>query len=1177
MAQVARFAQSYNKTPCAPLISKLIKYRNLRNFNQLNKAEINNSLSMIKPRYIAYLIIAFLSLLMPAGVYAFDSSVYTEKSVLSEGRWVKIRIDEDGLYHIPASQLRSWGFSDPKQVVIRGYGGRRQDDILSLENYIDDLPEVQTLVSDKGIVFYGIGAGEWTAYNKDNYYFEQNDYSSAGYYFVGLRADGAEPRTIDTVDAVPAAGAPLDDTYSCRLHHEQELTQVQGEAGPLLLGEDLRFTNKRKISFPIPDAVEGDYIFYRLSLVTAASGAGTVQINCNGNTKSSKVEATSSSSYVHGTETIVTASARIQGNPASAEFEISYNGSGNVTAANINYLSINYQRMLKLPSSNYLVFNTDSQANSLACANPTELTLWDVTDPLNIKAVKGSADNGAYNWSLAKVGMRDFAAFTDVAKIPTPKVVATVSNQNLHALRDLDMVIVSPAQFREQAMRLADFHAKSPDKLSVTVVTPDEIYNEFSSGTTDIGGIRRFFKMLYDRGGLRYAILFGRTTLDNRGLTAYAPSYPTLPSWMPRGAASSLSDNTGYCSDDITAMLEDGSGSRMGSDKLSIAIGRMPVTSVREARDVVDKTIDYANKSKKTAWKHRFLFLADDEDGSIHLKQTETMLKQYDVSGGSIMLPRKVYIDAYDYVGSTYPEARKAMYRMLDEGVVWWNFVGHASPTGWTKEGMLSYSDLNSLYLRHWPFIYAATCDFLRLDSRRVSGGELMYLERYGGAIGMISAVRPVYISDNGKLTAAIGRALAEIGTDSAILTPGEIYRRAKNDIRTEDNNSQMSDDNRLRYIFVGDPALPLAMPVNNVRIDTIKGISIADTDVQPTLAALERATISGSVMSNDGTELSDFEGVLLVDIFDSERTVSTNGRGEGTVENFEDIGGRIYTGSAPVKNGHFTLEVAMPAEVAQNFRPAAMSLYAYSTTDDTEAVGLFRNFYVYGYDDSVTPDDKAPVIESMVLNHSDFRSGDAVNDTPMLIAQLRDDVGINVSTAGIGHQLTAVVDGIKTFTGLSDYYTPSADGSPSGVLNYPMSGLTPGKHTLTLQVWDTSGNAAEKTIEFAVVEGMAPKIYDVYSDANPASTTANFYLSHNQPDGNVTVTITVYNLIGRPVWSGSSSGRSDMFLSVPVSWDLTDNAGRRVGRGIYLYRATITADGKTYETASRRIAVTAR
>ena len=489
---------------------------------------------------------------------------------------------------------------------------------------------------------------------------------------------------------------------------------------------------------------------------------------------------------------------------------------------------------------------------------------------------------------------------------------------------------------------------------------------------------------------------------------------------------------------------------------------------------------------------------------------------------------------------------------------------------------MLSYNDLSSLYLRHWPFIYAATCDFLRLDSRTISGGELMYLERYGGAIGMISAVRPVFISMNGLLTSAIGRALAATDSEGRLLTPGEIYRRAKNDIRDKDGKLT-SDENRLRYIFVGDPALPLAMPYNNVRVDEIKGVSVADSDAQPTLAALERANISGSVVGADGKEMTDFEGVLLVDIFDAERTVTTNGRGEGKVENFEDIGDRIYTGSAPVHNGRFSLDVAMPLEIAQNFRPAAMSLYAYSTENNTEAIGLFRDFYVYGYDENAELDDKAPVIESMVLNHSDFRSGDTVNDSPMLIASLRDDIGINVSSAGIGHQLTAIVDGTKTFTGLSDYYTPSADGSPSGVINYPLSGLAEGSHTLTLRVWDTAGNPAEQTLEFNVVEGMAPKIYDVYSDANPASTVANFYLSHNQPDGNVTVTVTVYNLLGRQVWSGSSSGRSDMFLSVPVSWDLTDMGGRRVSRGIYLYRATITGDGKTFETASRRIAVTAQ
>ncbi len=125
--------------------------------------------------------------------------------------------------------------------------------------------------------------------------------------------------------------------------------------------------------------------------------------------------------------------------------------------------------------------------------------------------------------------------------------------------------------------------------------------------------------------------------------------------------------------------------------------------------------------------------------------------------------------------------------------------------------------------------------------------------------------------------------------------------------------------------------------------------------------------------------------------------------------------------------------------------------------------------------------------------------------------------------------------------------------------------------------MWDTSGNSALRTIQFNVAANVAPKIYDVYSDANPASTAANFYLSHDQPDAMATVTVTVYNLLGRPVWSGTVTARSDMFLTTPVSWDLTDFSGRRVPRGIYLYSATISCNGQAHQTVTRRIAVTAR
>lgn len=172
---------------------------------------------------------------------------------------------------------------------------------------------------------------------------------------------------------------------------------------------------------------------------------------------------------------------------------------------------------------------------------------------------------------------------------------------------------------------------------------------------------------------------------------------------------------------------------------------------------------------------------------------------------------------------------------------------------------------------------------------------------------------------------------------------------------------------------------------------------------------------------------------------------------------------------------------------------------------------------------------------------------------------------------------MVAILDGRQTLTGISNYYTPAPDGSPSGTINYPIDDLQPGAHSLTFRVWDTSGNAAEKSIDFAVAETIAPKIYDIYSDANPASVSANFYLRHNQPDNMVTVTVTVYNMLGRPLWSQTVSGRSDMFLTMPVTWDLTDDSGNRVGRGIYLYRASITSDGISYETGSRRIAVTAR
>lgn len=280
--------------------------------------------------------------------------------------------------------------------------------------------------------------------------------------------------------------------------------------------------------------------------------------------------------------------------------------------------------------------------------------------------------------------------------------------------------------------------------------------------------------------------------------------------------------------------------------------------------------------------------------------------------------------------------------------------------------------------------------------------------------------------------------------------------------------------------------------------------------------------------------------------------------------------------GSAPVKGGLFTLNFSMPEMIADNFRPAAMSMYAYATNSNAEAVGTNRDFYVYGLHEPEKADEEAPAIDLMVLNHSGFKTGDVVHPSPMVIAHVSDNLGINLSNNGIGRQMTLTLDDFETYNDVSLFYTPDTDGSAAGTINYPLESLGEGPHTLRLRVFDTTGNSCTATIDFTVADGMAPCVFDVFSDANPASTAANFYVRHDRPEAVTTVTVSVYDLMGRPIWTGAAKGMSDMDLSTPVTWDLTDMAGHRVKRGIYLYRASITSDGTVYETTSRRIAVTA-
>lgn len=1131
-------------------------------------------------RKVLVLIAAMLCAYVPSS-HAFSLSTYADNSVLSEGNWVKISIPRTGLYMISFADLQKWGFSDPSKVHIYGYGGRRISDVLSATNYIDDLPVIQSQSTSKGLVFYGVGPDEMSTAADNTYAIKFNPFSLAGYYYLSDRELSERPE-------IKSIGANVDiskkddaiTTFSETIHHETDLVNF-GETGHLFLGEDFKYTPTQSFKFELPDIVNEEIVWLDCQFMAKTFNSNSLlTFTVNGenltSNSSDKIASSSASAYIHGKLTNTRHSFNISGNEANININISSKAS--IQNANLDYLTLNYTRRIKLHNGQ-LAFRAKKTFLSVEGADEST-HIWDVTKPLQIYSLKTTPSGNSVLFKNSYTGLRHYVAWNENTTLPAPTYVGNVANQNLHSMEVPDMIIFTVAEWESQAQRIADLHRNSSDSLKVEVVVQDAVFNEFSSGTRDVNAFRKMLKMLWDRGEsngtpLRYALFMGKGYYDNRQVSSEIKNIgvSAMPIWQ---SDKGLDDNESFCTDDIFAFLSDNSGANMGSDYYCIAVGRMPVKSFNEAKTTVDKLYNYVNNAPKSEWKNQVLLLADDMDNGVHMTQSESICELMSSSeAGSQILYNKLYIDAFTREGSTYPQAKSQMFRQLNEGILWWNYVGHANTTSWTHDGMLSYSEMSSLYLKKWPMLYAATCDFLRWDGKSICGAEVMYLIPDGGVIGVISATRPVYIANNGILSNTLAPYVFQQDENGNFLTIGEILKNTKNNFNN--NGTLVQDRNKLRFSLMGDPAMRLAIPKATIVIESINN-ALVELGEQPTIQAQENVVIKGRIVDYNGNMIPNFNGAIHSTLYDAEKSTTSHGYTEdddGKEVTFEEHGAKLFAGRDSVVGGEFNIKIAMPTEIANNFRPATLNLYAESD-NGMEAIGCNRQFYVYGFCESSEKDTIPPQIEYLYINHEQFAEGDVVNESPMVIALVSDNVGINLSSAGVGHQMALRLDGDKSFSDVALYYTPIIGETSSGLINYPIQNLPDGTHSLRLKVWDTSGNSTEKTIELNVENGIAPHIFDVYTDANPAQTEANFYIKHDRPDAMLTTEIQVFDLMGRLVWQSSRLGQSNMDISAPINWDLCDMAGRRVNRGIYVYKALISSDGKQFSSKAHRIAVAA-
>lgn len=1098
-----------------------------------------------------------------------DSSRYASESVLNSGKWVKIQVAEDGIYKLTAADLKKMGFSNLDKVAVYGYGGWPLDEDFST-TYIDDVPEVAVWRSADYLLFYGKGPRKWEYSSSDKSFIHTNNpYSNYGYYFVSEKETTG--RTMEK--AASAAGATLQvTTFDDYVLHEEELVSVNS-SGRELYGESFTSTLSRDFTISVPGITNDEG---KATLSFISRGNGTITMNVDGNALISGSVSVPSDEYEVARE-LYRERAWMADKGETVKVNIGYSTTGHKNV-HLNYFRLQMKRQLKV-YDNYTFFRSLSargNASRFVIQGADASTLvFDVTDGVNPQQMETSLNGTELSFSIpASASLREFVVVKP-SQIKAPVTVGEVANQNLHALPQQDMIIIAQPNFTTQAERLAEAH-RTKDNLTVRVVTPESIYNEFSSGTPDATAYRRFMKMFYDRktseaDAPKYLLLFGDGSFDNRKLTSAWKSVDMSNMLLTYQTENSLSSQS-YVIDDYFGFLDDADNKKsLQNKKLCLGIGRFPIMTVEQATQMVDKVISYMENKNTGSWKNNLCFMADDgsnTDGFMteHMEFAD-QLAGYVESEHPEFLVNKLYYDAYkkDMTAGTYPDVRSGLQKLLKDGLLLFNYTGHGGTTALSDEKVLTQTDINQFTYTHLPVWVTATCDFTRFDDLNTSAGEDVFLNKSSGGIALFTTVRVAYSRPNFPINDNVIRNLFE-RNNGRRRTLGEVMQATKN---------TLSSVYKLGFCLIGDPAVKMAYPEFGMKVTTVNGQSVDGNSIS--FKALEKITVEGEVLDASGQLVTDFTGIVNPTVKDSKVTVTclkNSNKDDSPAFTFTDYPNTIFIGNDSVRNGKFSFTFTVPKDISYSNLQGKMNLYAVDTESGNEAQGNFDNFIVGGTSDTAETDTIGPEIRALYLNDTTFMDGGQVNTTPYFVAELWDKSGVNITGSSVGHDMMLVIDESTVLSyNLNSYYEllPGEDGT--GIVKFPIPALEPGKHTAEFWVWDILNNSTVRTFTFEVVEGLKPFLFDVIATPGIAREQVTFHLMHNRPESRMRVGIMVYDLAGRQLWKHEESGTSGLFENYTVSWDLT-SGGARMRPGVYIYRAAISTDNSKDATKARKFII---
>jgi len=1094
-------------------------------------------------------------------------------SVLSSGRWVKISTKNRGVYKITFDQLQQWGFQNPDQVSIYGNGGYMIP-VMNADNNSDDLNlypvwKGKDSAGKNCLFFYSTGNIQYTENGRiGKFSHRQNLYSIETFFFL---TDAGNTLSIGKANAIQDNADTVVGSFPNYFFYEKESINLI-KSGSRWYGEHFLPGTTQNVILTLDNPDPSVEALFNVSAVGKSSSSSSLDVSVNG---------TSVKNITFYSVDISDASGRFADdeigefklaiNAPRVQVKLTYNASNSSAEAWLDYVSVNYQSLLNINSDVYFFrgkgFSGQSQVSEYVVDGATSSTkIFDVTDINAVVEVPAEYSNGKLRFKSNSPSTREYVAFNPLGNIPSPDFVEHVSNQNLHATTAPQMIIVTNKKLESTANRLAGFHRLN-DQMAVEVITPGLIYNEFSGGMPDPGGLRNYFRMNYDRGKkdgnntLKYILLLGDGSYDNRNIQGN--NFNLLPTYQ---SEESLSATESFVTDDFFVFLDENEGGATGT--VDLGIGRIPANTQDEANAAVDKIIHYHDAETLGNWRNMVTFIADDgnlADGfsNIHASQAESLARTISQNYPSFYTD-KIYFDAYKKLisagGEKYPDVAAAISTRVKQGTLLMSYIGHANERNLADEAVLDIGTINSWSnFNRLPIFVTATCEYSRFDADETTAGEHILFNPSGGGVGLFSTTRLVYSGANFVLNTKFFSYIFQKDEKGDNLRLGDVMRLSK--------ASSNTGINQLNFSLLADPAMRLASPEFQVKTTSMNGKDMELTT--DTIGSMEVVIVKGFIADKDGNKISSFNGGIIPTVYDKAMRVETLGNSGQNPMTYTVQNNIIYKGLASVKSGEFEFSFFVPKDISFKLDKGKILYYAYSETQD--ASGSFTGFYVGGSSNTSVTDNQGPNVD-LYMNSRSFKDGGTVSASSVLLAEISDANGINTTGTGIGHDITAVLDGDNSkVMVLNDYFQADKDSYTSGTIVFPLSNLSEGEHILRIKVWDVVNNSSEKEIRFFVKDDF--RVENLYCYPNPMQGEASFVFTHNQPDESMDLTLEVFDTSGSRVDMLRTKIGSIGTESIPLLW-IPANRKVKMKPGVYIYRISVLTGGKSASGSGRLVYV---